>query len=698
MQKPGSKQIGMMGSFFLLLLIIIGGLAFLASWQFSGLQAEAVRLGLDSGVLQDNIYYYNLRLWLFAGGAFLVGAAFLFFYQRTARLEQEELARLAEKIAAGDFSAETIIEASGSGNIFQKMANSLREMAIKVNNSAEDVASTSRQLSQSSQDTSASVQEVAASTQQFVEATERLSNNAAGMSRLLTEINEQARDGFQLMERTRQEMQEILTTSKSSRQSINNLEKAAEEINQIVEIISGIAEQTNLLALNAAIEAARAGDQGLGFAVVADEVRDLAEETQQSAASISKLIKGLNEQTRNTVEVMETSNHLLAEGANSLDDTGRAFQVIVDKITGAGEQTSEIAAAAQEIAAGSQQVSVATEEQAVAMQEVSSSANQLSEMARDLKGLLSRFDVGGASKIGAIFPGSIQDGDYNYLGYQAMKDVAGKLGWEFVYNQKVTAAEAPGLLQKQAETGSNFIWVHGSQFNEHVFAAADRFPDTYFIIETDEPPQEKHQNIIALGRNYYLGAYVLGALAARVTRTNRIGYLGGIELSFTVGQINALKQALQEYNPAVVLDYEYTGDFNDAVLARKRAEELIGRDCDVIISGIDLGTYGLIKAVKNAKKQVYMTTLYTDKYQLAPANYLTSDLFRYAPPLLRAVDKAEQGQGGCYIPLEYGADQGRYIQLPVRNVSRQVNQEVAEIAEKVAAGEIKVEADFKNIR
>ena len=72
---------------------------------------------------------------------------------------------------------------------------------------------------------------------------------------------------------------EAVERAAGSRDIINALASAADDIGEIVGVIDAIASQTNLLALNATIEAARAGDAGKGFAVVASEVKTLATET-----------------------------------------------------------------------------------------------------------------------------------------------------------------------------------------------------------------------------------------------------------------------------------------------------------------------------------------------------------------------------------------------------------------------------------
>ncbi|WP_102510163.1 methyl-accepting chemotaxis protein [Sanguibacter massiliensis] len=83
------------------------------------------------------------------------------------------------------------------------------------------------------------------------------------------------------------------------------LDRASEEIGEVVDAITRIAKQTNLLALNASIEAARAGVAGRGFAVVADEVKDLSVMTARQAQDIGDRVGAIQAGSAETVRRIE---------------------------------------------------------------------------------------------------------------------------------------------------------------------------------------------------------------------------------------------------------------------------------------------------------------------------------------------------------------------------------------------------------
>jgi methyl-accepting chemotaxis protein len=90
----------------------------------------------------------------------------------------------------------------------------------------------------------------------------------------------------------------------AARRTIDALAKSADDIGEIVGVISAIAEQTNLLALNATIEAARAGEAGRGFSVVASEVKALATQTARSTGQIGAKIAEIQSTTKQAVDAL----------------------------------------------------------------------------------------------------------------------------------------------------------------------------------------------------------------------------------------------------------------------------------------------------------------------------------------------------------------------------------------------------------
>jgi len=301
-------------------------------------------------------------------------------------------------------------------------------------------------------------------------------------------------------------------------------------------------------------------------------------------------------------------------------------------------------------------------------------------------------------KLAALFPGSIQDADYNAIGYVALQETGNKYDIKTAYSEKVVVPDAERVMKEYINEGHNIVWVHGAQFNGVALKIGDDYPDTTFIIEVDGEPAEKKANFWYMDRNWYTGFYVLGALAGLKTKTGKIGYIGGLELPYTHGELNAVQQAIDDLGSTAKIEYIYVGDYNDPLKTRQAAEGLISKDVDVILSSVNLGNYGLYNAVKEAGKLVYITTKFTSKKELAPDHYLTSDLFDYIIPLREIVGKILSGEKGGYLFLKYGKGQARYTDFPIQNVSKEINVKVQQVANDIESGKIKVKKTFLGLR
>lgn len=300
-------------------------------------------------------------------------------------------------------------------------------------------------------------------------------------------------------------------------------------------------------------------------------------------------------------------------------------------------------------------------------------------------------------RMGVLFPGVIVDKDFNELGYSAMIRVQEELGMSTCYRQRISPWDASRAIRELIADGCSVIWGHGGQYLEAILGMCAEFPDVAFIAEAEEPISNHFRNIHILGREYHKGFYVLGALAAKITKTGIIGYIGGMPQPFSRAQLNAALMAIKEYNPKATLKYVNVGDFNDPMHSRQAAEVFIQEGCDVILSGVNMGNFGIIEAVNNSTFPVKFATVYTSKLSFSKDRFLTSDMFDFTGPIQDIIKRINNGIKSGYVQMPWGEGKSRYTLFPISNVPQSVNDDIASVASKITTGEIIVPNDMRSI-
>jgi basic membrane protein A and related proteins len=300
-------------------------------------------------------------------------------------------------------------------------------------------------------------------------------------------------------------------------------------------------------------------------------------------------------------------------------------------------------------------------------------------------------------KLAAIFPGVITDADYNSMGYLGAQAVQKDLGIEMAYSESVAVPDIDRVMREYLDAGSNIIWTHGSQFVTQTIALAKQFPDDVFIAEGDGKPTDLPANVWFIDRNFQIGFYGIGALAARATTTGKIGYIGGLTLPFSYSEVHAMQQAIKDSGKNVELKPVWTGDFNDPAKARQVADAMIADGCDVIVGSLNLGMQGVFESVKaNTGSKVLVTAKYSDKSQFAPDNYISSLLYDFNGPMKDIVGQIQKGTKGGYYPLGFAT--GVKLQTPLKNVPDSVGTEMDAVIKDLVDGKIVVERNLDPIK
>ena len=320
---------------------------------------------------------------MLAAGGFLLGCVWAFFLGKGISRPMTTMCNAMRELAAGNF--EVVLPGLGRKDELGEMASAVEEFKVQAIARAERDAATQEAQNKAASAarraelirfadefeaavgaivanvSSSAVQlEAAAGTlTRTAETTQSLSSQVAGaseeastnMQSVASATEELSASVDEIGRRVKESSQIAEAAVRQAEQTdgrIGKLSRAAQEIGDVVKLITAIAEQTNLLALNATIEAARAGDAGRGFAVVASEVKSLASQTAKATDEISNHISGMQGATQESVAAIKEIGGTIGK----ISDIASTIASAVEQQSSA---TQEIARSVQNVAQGTQE-------------------------------------------------------------------------------------------------------------------------------------------------------------------------------------------------------------------------------------------------------------------------------------------------------------------------------------------------------
>jgi basic membrane protein A len=189
----------------------------------------------------------------------------------------------------------------------------------------------------------------------------------------------------------------------------------------------------------------------------------------------------------------------------------------------------------------------------------------------------------------------------------------------------VTSTAAPGadaLPQLVLYTTERYDAVIGIGYAmaPAVLATSRRFEDAHFAIVDAVVDQA---NVVSVTFDEAQGAFLAGALAALVSRTRHVAFIGGADVSLLQRSEAGFAAGAREVDPNVHVSVRYLQSFEDAAAARRTADRLLDRGADILFVIAGPAGTGAIDAVR-ARPRTFVIGADVDQDALAPGKILTS--------------------------------------------------------------------------
>jgi basic membrane protein A and related proteins len=288
-------------------------------------------------------------------------------------------------------------------------------------------------------------------------------------------------------------------------------------------------------------------------------------------------------------------------------------------------------------------------------------------------------------RVGLITPGSIADVAWNAGAYQGLQRIHDSLHLAISHVEARTPAEQDEALRAYAVQNYDLVFANGFEFQDPAERVSAQYPKTVFIVISG---QRVRGNVAPLIFRLEEASYLAGMIAGGLTKTNILGFIGGIELPPIKAAYQGWVNGARAVNPRIQSREIYLNTFDDPAAGREAALALMRAGADMFHHNADAAALGLFQASKE-QNGVYVFGANADQSSLAPDRVLGSAVIDLPHALLLV---ASEFRSGHFTPRAeaFGLRSGvvRYVPNPRLDslVPKNLSARVQAAADSIADG------------
>ena len=285
--------------------------------------------------------------------------------------------------------------------------------------------------------------------------------------------------------------------------------------------------------------------------------------------------------------------------------------------------------------------------------------------------------------------GSINDQSFNQSTWEGLQKAKDDLKINIKYLESKQESDYIQNIETLVDEETDLIIGVGYQLKDAIQESSASYPEQKFAL-MDETYEEIPENVVPVVFKEEEAAYLTGIIAAKMTKTNSIGFIGGLPAPAVIKYQYGYKFGAESTKKDIKVSEQYANSFSDQAKGKSIAKQMYSSNVDIILSAAgDAGTGAIEAARENDKFSIGVDR---DQSDLAPENVITSALKKLN---VASYDLAKELVEGKYKGGQekvYGLKEGG-VGIS-ENTSKHVPQEIIDYvnteAEKVMNGEIKV--------
>ena len=245
---------------------------------------------------------------------------------------------------------------------------------------------------------------------------------------------------------------------------------------------------------------------------------------------------------------------------------------------------------------------------------------------------------GEAYKVGFMYIGPPGDAGWTFQHDEARKFIEQELGEEVetTFLDSVPEANSGPAIDQLISDGNKLIFATSFGYGDTVIQKAQQNPEVLFEHATGF---QRADNVATYFVQHWEPSYLLGIIAGRMTKSNRLGYVGSFPIPEVIRDVNSFTLGAQSVNPEVKVNMVFINTWFDPPKEKQAAKGLIDAGADVLF-GIADSPSVLQEAEANG---VYAATWNSDMRRFGEKAFLSAVVLNWGNHYLERVQAAMDG-------------------------------------------------------